>query len=252
MPNHKWAKQGQEVSRQGAIMVTKSAIGYFGYFAGHKVHIMDDLGLADPLLARLPVPDPKKWRIGHFRRRFPNGYLQSLRFNTNAIKDSNLHKYYDKLKILTRGELFSLKRINEIIKFTMGRYDHFLEAYDDTPVEIIDIDEYNKIHASDSTSSTGRYFTIPDAGIQLAFGEIKLSSQLEVELDSDDDYILVFLNTHVEVFDKIIPAADDTTGIIRHLVDIPAPILIEGYDGLRIYPYNGDDIFRLGRIRLID
>jgi len=178
--------------------------------------------------------------------------MQSLRYKTNAIKDSNLHKYYDKLKILTRGELFSLNRIYEIIKFTLGRYDHFLEAYDDTPVDIIDIDEYNKKYASDTTSSAKRYFTIPKAGIQLAFGEIKLTSQLEIELDSDDDYILVFLNTHVEVYDKIVPATKDSTGIIQHLIDIPATVLIEGYDGLRIYPYNGDDIFRLGRVRFID
>jgi hypothetical protein len=65
------------------------AVGLLGYYAGPGVHIVDPMALTDPLLARLPADKP--WRIGHFRRQLPPGYVDRLRrcvhqaFPGNAI-----------------------------------------------------------------------------------------------------------------------------------------------------------------------
>ncbi len=55
--------------------VEGKAAGFVGYFAGPDVHIIDIYALGDALLARLEVVDYKPWRIGHFQRDLPNGYI---------------------------------------------------------------------------------------------------------------------------------------------------------------------------------
>lgn len=133
MPNHRWAEQGRELRKRGTVMAKTVTIGYFGYCAGPKVHVFDAQALSDPLLARLPIPNPKDWRIGHFRREFPNGYMQSVHYGTNLIEDKNLAAYYDKLKIITQGDLFSMERLKETVKLNLGFYDHLVEDFDPSP-----------------------------------------------------------------------------------------------------------------------
>ena len=62
----------------------------FGYYAGPNVYVVDELALADALLARLPARRVDQWRIGHFQRTLPAGYLDTLRvratsFSTEAV-----------------------------------------------------------------------------------------------------------------------------------------------------------------------
>ncbi|MCK6585006.1 MAG: hypothetical protein L6Q49_18065, partial [Anaerolineales bacterium] len=64
----------------------ETAIGKFGYTKGPNVYVIDREALADPLLARLPTHQ-KKWRIGHFGRDLPAGYLETLETGVNQIED---------------------------------------------------------------------------------------------------------------------------------------------------------------------
>jgi arabinofuranosyltransferase len=102
-------------------------IGFKGFYAGQNVYILDYYALANVLLARLPcVPD---WRIGHFRREIPDGYVQTLQSGVNVIRNPQLSKYFEKIKLITRGNLLSWQRIAEIIKINFGFYDHLLDSY---------------------------------------------------------------------------------------------------------------------------
>ena len=74
----------------GKAVVDEKNVGFIGYFAGPTVHIVDRYALADPLLARQPASSPEKWRIGHFERDVPAGYIQTLRTGVNQIADSSL------------------------------------------------------------------------------------------------------------------------------------------------------------------
>jgi arabinofuranosyltransferase len=93
---------------------------------------VDVFALGDPLLARLPSrPSPleETWRIGHFRRRLPEGYLASLPAEEIAIRDPALAEYYAHLRLVTRGEIFSPPRLITLLKLNLGAYDRLLEAY---------------------------------------------------------------------------------------------------------------------------
>ena len=107
-------------------MAQEENIGFMGYYAVPGVYLLDTYALGDPLLARLPIPDPLHWRIGHFERALPGGYLETLRSGNNCIEDPDLALYYDKLRLITRGPLWSRERLLTIWKMNMGQYDSSL------------------------------------------------------------------------------------------------------------------------------
>jgi arabinofuranosyltransferase len=131
MPASPAAQSGLQAQLDGTQLATFSAIGYFGYEAGPHVHVLDNMALGDPLLARLPL-DPQKfydWRIGHFYRIIPPGYAKTLATGKNVIQDPGLALYYTKLHDVTSGPLFSGQRLLEIWKFNTGTYNSLLRHY---------------------------------------------------------------------------------------------------------------------------
>lgn len=123
-----WVEHGYALRASGKSVVDEKNVGFIGYFAGPAVHIVDRYALADPLLARLPAASVEKWRIGHFERDIPAGYIQTLRTGVNQIRDPNLAKYYDALSLITRGPLFSRARLVAIWKMNTGQFDYLLES----------------------------------------------------------------------------------------------------------------------------
>jgi arabinofuranosyltransferase len=121
-----WVEHGKALRESGKSVVDEKNVGYIGYFAGPRVHIVDLYALCDPLLARLPTQWSDGWRIGHYERTPPDGYLQSLRTGVNQIADPNLAAYYDQLSLVTRGPLFSRARLVAIWKFNTGQFDYLL------------------------------------------------------------------------------------------------------------------------------
>jgi arabinofuranosyltransferase len=111
----------------------ESQIGRLGFLAGHSVHIVDVLALSEPFLARLPVTDKTNFSIGHFIRRIPLGYIETLRTGKNCIENKNLSIFYDKLIIITRGKIFDTQRFIEIWKMNLGFYDYLTVEFNILP-----------------------------------------------------------------------------------------------------------------------
>lgn len=107
--NHPWGELGRSMSQRPPERIFEAGvIGFMGYAAGPTVQLVDHHALSDAFLARLPCTRP--WRIGHFRRALPEGYLASLRSGENRIADPALRPLYDDVRLVTRGELFSVER----------------------------------------------------------------------------------------------------------------------------------------------
>ena len=128
LPDHDWVEDGRAAREAGPAVVVKGSVGFFGYFAGPEVHVVDLLGLGDPLLSRLPVTDPN-WQIGHFGRRPPEGYIESLIQGRNQIVDPHLARYYDHLSRVIRSDLWDFERLRGIWALLIGQYDFLLDAY---------------------------------------------------------------------------------------------------------------------------
>ena len=106
-------------------VVIRDGIGFTGYFAGPNVHIVDTYALSDPLLARLPAQPGT--RTGHYRRDVPAGYIESLVSGRNQIEDHNLWLFYDRLRLVVSGPLWSGERLRAVAGLLLRRYDYLLE-----------------------------------------------------------------------------------------------------------------------------
>ncbi|MCK5491744.1 MAG: hypothetical protein KAJ14_01380, partial [Candidatus Omnitrophica bacterium] len=98
----------QQLRKSGQRVLIKDIIGMLGFYSGSNMHIIDPRALSDPLLSKLPStefwrgghkprPGEKKWIIGHFTRRIPIGYTETITTGENKLQDMYLRKYYDKL-----------------------------------------------------------------------------------------------------------------------------------------------------------
>jgi len=127
-PNMSYSQDGLKLKKANihAITVNKS-IGYLGYFSGPTVFIIDHYGLSDPLLAR--IPGKKTKLIGHNFRFIPEGYLQSQQTGTNIIEDTKLRELYNKIRMVTRGKLFTWQRWRYIIELNFDNNRFFKGQY---------------------------------------------------------------------------------------------------------------------------
>ncbi len=119
--------------------IVRAAVGVLGFYVGPEIHIVDYLALGDPLLSRIPAVrrDPLlplsvprlsglAWRVGHYPRRLPLGYYETLTRGENRIHDPDLAAYYDHLATITRAPLWDRERLITIARMSLGRYDRLL------------------------------------------------------------------------------------------------------------------------------
>lgn len=109
-------------------VVPFSVIGFMGLAVGPKVVVLDKYGLADPLMARLPLDPDEEWRIGHLKRAIPPGYREARRTGSTKRMPAGLKEYYDALRLIVSGPIFDVERLRTIVDFNLGRYDHLLEG----------------------------------------------------------------------------------------------------------------------------
>jgi arabinofuranosyltransferase len=116
-PDTAWERSGRHMRDLGVRVMTRDSVGFFGYGAGPTVHIVDTVALCDPLLARLPARRP--WRIGHFYRDLPAGYIDLLRGRQDRLADPALNDYYPAVRLVTRGPLWSRARWAAIVRLNL-------------------------------------------------------------------------------------------------------------------------------------
>lgn len=92
-----------------------------------RLVLTDCCALQDPLLSHLPAVYEEGWRTGHMHRLAPEGYAESVKTGINCIVDPQIHEYYDKILLVTTGDIFTRERISTIIKLNMGRYDYLIQ-----------------------------------------------------------------------------------------------------------------------------
>jgi arabinofuranosyltransferase len=253
LPRHIWKDQGIRARETKKKLVKSSTIGMLGFYAGPTVHILDENALADPLLARLPAVKDPKWRIGHFARHIPEGYDATLRSGRNVIKDRKLAMFYNKLSIITQSRLFSWSRILTIFSANLGRYNHLIDfkAYRYPTMIHRNLADLEFSEKKASTEGKESYLVITDCGIQINLGKIIHSQGMEISLDSDDDYLIVYSKNKIEIASQRIKAAlIPRSGLHCYAIKVPDKAVKKGYNELIILPVRGDGQYAVGKTRL--
>ncbi len=126
-----WNNEATEDLRENGLNggIIENAAGILVYY-NHDLYLNDTYALGDPFLSKLPANYDDNWRVGHLRREVPHGYRASIWFDRNEIKDKDLHEYYEKIRLITRGKLFDTERIRSIIEMNMGKYQYLIDQYE--------------------------------------------------------------------------------------------------------------------------
>lgn len=121
--------KGIWMRNQQRLVFKSKAIGMEGFAAGPTKTIVDIYGLSDPLLARLPVLDPTRWRVGHYARKVPVGYEAAILKGPAELESGALRDYYAAIYTITRAPIFSSERLRVLLNFHLGRYETFRQSY---------------------------------------------------------------------------------------------------------------------------
>lgn len=134
-PRNMYTAWGRVVRRSRETVHVATTIGFAGFAAGPRAHLIDCYGLADPLLARLSIAPGslEQLQIGHFRRLLPAGYIESCRTGENLIVDPALRAYYDELCLITKGPVFAPERWRAIVRFNVGAARVYGRPYEALP-----------------------------------------------------------------------------------------------------------------------
>ncbi len=133
-PRRDWPEYGafvrplQAAGRTRPMVALAHAVGHFGLQAGPLVHLVEPW-ICDPLLVRLPLADPAHWRIGHFTRRVPEGYLETLASGENRIHHPALREYHDLLAAVLRAPLLDGARLRALGRLWLGDGAELLARY---------------------------------------------------------------------------------------------------------------------------
>ena len=252
-PRHQWITEGKEAVSKGRLFFPHVAVGMVGFYARPQVFILDVYAITDPLLARLPVAAHMHHRIGHFGRIVPPGYKRTLETGKNVIADPSLAVYYDKLNILTRGEIFSFHRWWEIVKFNFGMSDHLIDDYLSPHLVRVAYEDVSDPRTQDVIDVFANNIVFYEQGLEIELGRVWHAPEFEISRDHNDGQRVEFYLGPQRVAEKIIPATPIApNGVAIITVFVPSETVGAGYDRIMIIPEtNGEGYHSIGHLRLL-
>lgn len=214
---------------------------------GPSVHFIDNFALTDPLLARLPAVYDPGWRPGHYFRESPEGYVESALSSTSGITDARLRRYHENLLLITRGPVFSRERWRAILSVTISGAAPYVDVarYRFGPRTIAQASLATRRNDRDAWDANPEGVIVP-AGTRVTFPERVHAKSLDVSLDCNDDYILVFLRDgreHGAVTAGPVPGP----GLIARRIVVPREASA-GFDEVYLRPVRGDGKYAVGHL----
>jgi arabinofuranosyltransferase len=237
-PFHPMAQVGESIRRSGRSLVGCGNIGFLGYFAGPHVYVIDPGALADALLARLPITPSNRWRIGHFRRPIPEGYLETLEFGENKINDPAIAKFYSRLRLVISGPLLTSERLVQIVRLVTG--------VDRPPTGS------REVLRRVSRRAVTKEVPFSSSGIEIDLDHVYHAEDARILLDNNDSYRVVFLHGLRPVGEREV--APDRVSLTIDMSDyhvcVPTCAVREGFDRIQVWPVDGDGYYAIGGVSI--
>lgn len=228
-------------------------VGVHAFVAGDLVHIVD-IWLCDPLICRLPALPGAKWRVGHFPRRIPVGYLESLAHGDDRVRHPGLRRYWHAIRSATRDPLWSADRWRNLWALWSGALDGHRQAYvagdyrQPTPVPVAAAELSAQV-------PDGTFWfrcdarVVGDGGVEIRLGAANAGRSLRLGLDSGECYRLQWLRHGVPVAEAELDTGLPFGGIRGHAIEVPEAAA--GWDAIRITcpQPGGDRVAAVGWLR---
>ena len=194
------------------------------FLAGPRVRVVDPLGLSDALISRLPARKILRWRVGHYNREIPKGYIETLQTGQSYLQDKDLDLFNTKLSLIIRGRLWDKNRWLAIWKMNLGAYNRLIDrdAYrypDMVRIQLQDL--MIPIHPGiPSKNEDG--ITFSGSGLRIDLGRLWHGKTIELSLDSNDDFqVIDVLGKRRMSQQKIMASCDPPSGLGVCVLSVP-------------------------------
>lgn len=187
MPDHTWREQGELAGADGARVVSFSTMGFYGYYADSKLHIVDHFALADPLLAHLPPVRRVDWKSGHLPRVVPEGYLATLADDPWRVQivDPGVANLYEVIARVHHGPVFARGRARAIVELISGRASEGIDERAHRLAELVHID-------AQRLERLRKPIRFRDAGVEIHF-DSNPSRELVMRLSPGQRYLMIVM-----------------------------------------------------------
>lgn len=172
---------------------------------------------------------------------------------TDISNDTNLKAFYDQIEVIIRGPLWSKDRWKAIWNMNLGRYDYLIDwnAYRFPMIRTVESKNLSKPRENGSRWDAKGNQTLTTRGLEIRFPEIEHNSLIEMSLDSDDSYALLYVKAgEVVTSQHLVPDGTRRRGLWVREVTVPNAAIRSGYDALRVFRYAGDKRASVGHITL--
>lgn len=237
MPRHDWFVGLGTYFREAPGVWCVAAIGMAGLGAGPANHIVDVLGLADPLLARLPAAQDRS-RVGHYWRNIPAGYLDTLRSGKDCFLDRRLAAFYKELALVVRGPLFTRDRWAAIWRLNTGRLDGLIDRtyYARNELAELTLGELTfQKHSGAHRDLPDVLRVSPDLGLTVRLREPVHFPAFDVSLDTGTSYEFSFDTIGAGIIRTDVTSPPGSPEhLARTWVDVPRAAWEPGYRSVHI------------------
>lgn len=242
------------VTRPEYVLDTCGLMGAAGLEWGPRTYLLDVCALADPLMARLPPVWNAEWRPGHYRRRVPDGYRESVAQDANLIGDPALAEYYAALRTIVRATaLWSSERLGVIWRMNLGRFNSLIDRpffrYDGSATTLESLSQVQPDGTPWDAPGSRTFLTL----LAVMCPDQEGRRMLDISLDADDRYRLTFLKRNRIVGSVVVDAVPRDrrqAGLASHIVTIPERARKRGFDTIVVVGIAGDDRKAVGHLLL--
>lgn len=252
---HEWARLGASIGKVAPKVAVLPGIGLAGWQLGPRVYAVDLNALTDPLLARLPAIREPAWRVGHYTRAVPPGYMASLVQARVRIEDPEIADYYRDLRLVTRGALLKEARFRAILRVNLQPKPAH-PAWSDYQVPPADYRPPARFHFEGAAvSPTEPAITLPGGqSFAIYWRKTFRARGVVFAPRPSTDYDVIFSRGGIELGRFLVRrqarekngGPPDDAGA---MISVPPRIAVEGWDTIAFYPREFTGPQRLRTIR---
>ena len=225
--------------------------GHARVLRGPRGHLIDPLALTDPLLARLPAKYYTDWRVGHFSRRIPPGYLEAVRTGDDAIEEPRVAELHEHIARITQGPLWGGARWRSIWRANTGGLDELvpLATYKYANAKRVRPAQWGR-RREDGTGWNAGTVILNDWGACVTYEQPRTARTIDISTDANDSYTIYvwrgdeLLGTHRRA------PVPDAGGLRSTSFQAPAGAQREGIDRICVFPGVGDGSYSVGHVLL--
>ncbi len=237
MPRHEWFTYIGRLFKDSPGIQRIGADGMIGLGAGPRNYLIDVFAITDPLLARLPMAGTM-FRIGHFRRNVPAGYIATIKTGEDQFLDQNIGTYYRHLSRVIRGPIFSKERWQSIWLLNTGQLSNLIDIayYRQHALPELSVFELEAIKQTGDNRHWVDVIKISSSqGLRVHLcGEWHYRT-LDVSIDPGIPYLFRFLKGETLLGETLFTSpAEKKQFLVRTVIEVPDHVAELGYDEIQV------------------